>query len=43
MDANGKNAGLNVVCLISDELLAFEFGIAYEVFGLPRPEFADGW
>lgn len=43
MDANGMNAGPNVVCLISDELLAFEFGIAYEVFGLPRPEFADGW
>lgn len=33
----------SVVCLISDELLAFEFGIAYEVFGLPRPEFGDNW
>ncbi|WP_063837679.1 transcriptional regulator FtrA [Pseudomonas veronii] len=41
--ANGKNYGPNVVCLIADELLAFEFGIAYEVFGLPRPEFEDDW
>ena len=32
-----------VVCLISNELLSFEFGIAYEVFGLPRPEFGSDW
>ncbi|MEO1309155.1 MAG: helix-turn-helix domain-containing protein, partial [Pseudomonadota bacterium] len=32
-----------VVCLVSDELLSFEFGIAYEVFGLPRPEFGQDW
>ena len=36
-------AGPSVICLISDELLAFEFGIAYEVFGLPRPDFGDNW
>ncbi|WP_110643565.1 transcriptional regulator FtrA [Salinicola sp. CPA57] len=36
-------SGPNVVCLISDELLSFEFGIAYEVFGLPRSEFGDDW
>lgn len=35
--------GPRVVCLVSDELLAFEFGIAYEVFGLPRPEFGEDW
>lgn len=39
----GLKAGPKVVCLVSDELLAFEFGIAYEVFGLPRPEFGDDW
>lgn len=44
MDAvSRKGSGPNVVCLISDELLAFEFGIAYEVFGLPRPESWDDW
>lgn len=37
------NTGPRVVCLISDELLSFEFGIAYEVFGLPRPEFGSNW
>ncbi|CAM5187322.1 Transcriptional regulator GlxA family with amidase domain OS=Castellaniella defragrans OX=75697 GN=HNR28_002405 PE=4 SV=1 [Castellaniella defragrans] len=41
--ANGNGSGHNVVCLIADELLAFEFGIAYEVFGLPRPEFGGDW
>ncbi|WP_063962890.1 transcriptional regulator FtrA [Burkholderia paludis] len=40
---HGRKAGPNVVCLISTELLAFEFGIAYEVFGLPRPDFGGRW
>lgn len=35
--------GPKVVTLVSDELLAFEYGIAYEVFGLPRPEFESDW
>lgn len=36
---------LSVVSLVSDELLALEYGIAYEVFGLPRlePEFEADW
>ncbi|MCG8708581.1 transcriptional regulator FtrA [Brenneria sp. 4F2] len=37
------NMGPNVVCLISDELLSFEFGIAYEVFGLPRRSYGGNW
>jgi len=41
--ASRRNSSPNVVCLISDELLAFEFGIAYEVFGLPRPDFGNDW
>lgn len=40
---SATHPGPNVICLISDELLAFEFGIAYEVFGLPRPDFGDHW
>lgn len=43
MDQHDAKNGPNVVCLISDELLSFEFGIAYEVFGLPRPEFGEHW
>jgi AraC family transcriptional activator FtrA len=34
----------HVAILAYDQLCMFEFGIAVEVFGLPRPEFADiGW
>ena len=29
--------------LAYDGLCTFEFGIAYEVFGLPRPEMGEGW
>lgn len=29
--------------LAYDDLCTFEFGIAVEVFGLPRPEFGEGW
>lgn len=42
-EACAEKTGPNVVCLISDELLSFEFAIAYEVFGLPGPEFGDDW
>ncbi|WP_428241175.1 transcriptional regulator FtrA [Gynuella sp.] len=38
-----QTAGPNVVCLIGDALQAFEFGIAYEVFGMPRPELGSDW
>lgn len=32
-----------VVTLAYDRLCLFEFGIAHEVFGLPRPELEPGW
>ncbi|WP_376095909.1 transcriptional regulator FtrA [Roseomonas sp. CCTCC AB2023176] len=32
-----------VVALAYDELCTFEFGVAVEVFGLPRPEMGPGW
>ena len=32
-----------VVALAYDGLCAFEFACTAEVFGLPRPEFGDGW
>ncbi len=35
--------GPHVVVLAYDGLCTFEFGIAYEVFGLPRPEMGEGW
>jgi AraC family transcriptional activator FtrA len=34
---------LNVVALAYDRLATFEFGIAVEVFGLPRPEMGPHW
>ena len=33
----------NVVALAYDRLATFEFGIAVEVFGLPRPEMGPDW
>jgi AraC family transcriptional regulator, transcriptional activator FtrA len=36
-------AGPMVVTLAYDGLCTFEFGIAYEVFGLPRPEMGETW
>ena len=33
-----RTQGPHVVALAYDGLCTFEFGIAYEVFGLPRPE-----
>ncbi|MBB3309440.1 AraC family transcriptional activator FtrA [Rhizobium sp. BK196] len=38
-----KTRGPHVVALAYDGLCTFEFGIAYEVFGLPRPEMGEGW
>jgi len=35
--------GPHVAVLAYDGLCTFEFGIAYEVFGLPRPEMEPGW
>ena len=32
-----------VVVLAYDGLCTFEFGVAYEVFGLPRPEMGESW
>lgn len=41
---SSKTAGRHVVILAYDQLCLFEFGIAVEVFGLPRPEFEGlGW
>ena len=38
-----RNRGPLVAALAYDGLCTFEFGIAYEVFGLPRPEMGDDW
>jgi AraC family transcriptional activator FtrA len=35
--------GPAVAALAYDGLCTFEFGVAYEVFGLPRPEMGPGW
>ncbi len=32
-----------VAVVVYDGLCTFEFGVAYEVFGLPRPELGSGW
>src|SRR5437868_9889401 len=32
-----------VVVLAYDRLCTFEFGIAVEIFGLPRPEMGEDW
>jgi AraC family transcriptional activator FtrA len=32
-----------VVALAYDGLCTFEFGVAVEIFGLPRPEMGDRW
>ncbi len=32
-----------VVVLAYDGLCTFEFGVAVEIFGLPRPELGDAW
>lgn len=35
--------GPHVVALVYDELCTFEFGVACEIFGLPRPEMGEDW
>lgn len=37
------NCPHHVVALAYDGLCTFEFGVAVEIFGLPRPEFGDDW
>jgi AraC family transcriptional activator FtrA len=37
------NASPLVVALAYDGLCTFEFGVAVELFGLPRPEMGEGW
>lgn len=36
-------SGPLVVALVYDDLCTFEFGIAVEIFGLPRPEMGPSW
>ncbi|WP_198666114.1 transcriptional regulator FtrA [Tropicimonas sp. IMCC34043] len=38
-----NRTGPLVVALLYDGLCTFEFGIAAEIFGLPRPEMGPGW
>ena len=40
---NASPAGPLVAVLAYDRPCTFEFGVAYEVFGLPRPELGPGW
>ncbi|RNC82988.1 MAG: helix-turn-helix domain-containing protein [Phycisphaera sp.] len=42
-DGTHQLTGPRVVVLVYDRLCLFEFGIAVEVFGLPRPEFGSDW
>ena len=42
-DAPSSTYGPLVAVLAYDGLCTFEFGVAYEVFGLPRPEMGPGW
>lgn len=35
--------GPHVVTLVYDGLCTFEFGVAHEIFGLPRPEMGEDW
>lgn len=42
LNANSLN-GPRVVVLAYNQLCTFEFGIAVEIFGLPRPEFGENW
>jgi len=43
MTTTQPTSGPHVVVLAYDGLCTFEFGVAYEVFGLPRPEMGPGW
>ncbi len=39
----GRTFRRQVAALVYDNLCTFEFGIAVEVFGLPRPEMGEDW
>ncbi|MDQ0394940.1 transcriptional regulator FtrA [Labrys monachus] len=43
MPDTASTTGPLVAVLAYDGLCTFEFGVAYEVFGLPRPEMGPGW
>jgi AraC family transcriptional regulator, transcriptional activator FtrA len=43
MPAVSASAGPLVAVLAYDGLCTFEFGVAYEIFGLDRPEMGQGW
>ena len=46
MTENSQNMTIRaplVVTLAYDGLCTFEFGVAVEVFGLPRPEMGESW
>ncbi|MCE9889881.1 transcriptional regulator FtrA [Kluyvera intermedia] len=42
-DPKMTNLAPQVVVLAYDGLCTFEFGVAVEIFGLPRPEMGDNW
>lgn len=42
-DHKMTNLAPQVVVLAYDGLCTFEFGVAVEIFGLPRPELGDNW
>jgi AraC family transcriptional regulator, transcriptional activator FtrA len=43
MSAVSASTGPLVAVLAYDGLCTFEFGVAYEIFGLDRPEMGQGW
>lgn len=43
MPKSSQTCGPHVVVLVYDGLCTFEFGIAFEVFGLARPEMGEDW
>jgi AraC family transcriptional activator FtrA len=43
MPKGPQRTGPRVVCLAYDGLCSFEFGVAHEIFGLPRPEMGPHW
>jgi AraC family transcriptional activator FtrA len=43
MPKGSHRTGPRVVCLAYDGLCSFEFGVAHEIFGLPRPEMGPHW
>lgn len=43
MPTEGLRSNRSVAVLIYDRLATFEFGVAVEIFGLPRPEMGQDW